>query len=201
MGYRTIGLTLSEAMDSTVAEIPSLLKALHLFALVVFFAGTFHIVRLFVAHRKAMARWEPDRKVLLDQFTAMERSALYMVIWPALVAFLGLGAWIIGLRPDLLKQPFMHVLLGYMALLVFYHLSVHRLHRLLKSGAIKWSALQLSIWSQGATLFLFVLVVLLIFREQMGWVWGSLGLLIVGAVVMLVASGLRGHTKEGSTDA
>ncbi len=181
-----------------IAEIPALLRALHLFALIVFFAGTFHIVRLFVAHHEAMSRWEPDRKILLDQFTGMERRALYFVIWPSLIAFAVLGGWILAIRPALLKMPFMQVLFGYLALLVAYHISVHRIHTLLKSGAVKWSTLQLSLWAQGATLFLFVLVVLLIFRDQMGWVWGSLGLLVVGAVVMLVMFGLRRNTPTKS---
>jgi len=181
-------------MHPTITEIPTLLKALHLFALIVYFAGTFHIVRLLVAHREAMAKWEPDRKILLDQFNGMERKALYFVIWPALTAFVVLGCWIIYIRPELLKQSFVHVLLGYMAMLLAYHLSVHRMHSRLKSGEVKWSAFQLMLWSQGATLFLFVLVVLLLFRERMGWVWGAIGLLAVGAVVMLVVNGMRGKT-------
>lgn len=185
----------------TAAEIPAFLKALHLFALVVFFAGTFHIVRLFVAHRMAMARWEPDRKILLDQFTAMERSALFFVIWPALLVFVGLGLWLLYLRPALLKEPFMHVLFGYVALLLAYHLSVHRIHMRLRSGRIEWSAFQLSLWSQVATLFLFVLVVLLIFRARMDWVWGSFGLLVVGGVVMLVWTALRGKQENALNDA
>lgn len=183
-------------MHTPPTEIPALLKALHLIALIVFFAGTFHIVRLFVAHRKAMARWEPDRKILLDQFIGMERQALLFVIWPSFIAFVLLGGWILYIRPQLLQEPFMHVLLGYMALLFAYHLSVHRLFGRLKSGAVRWTSFQLMLWSQGATLFLFVLVVLLVFRAQMGWVWGSLGLLAVGAVAILVAQGLRGKQVE-----
>lgn len=181
-----------------IAEIPALLKALHLFALVAYFAGTFHIVRLFVAHREAMSRWEPDRKILLDQFSGMERRALYFMVWPSLLAFAVLGGWILAVRPALLKLPFMHVLFGYLALLVAYHISVHRLHTLLNRGEVKWSAFQLSIWSQGATLFLFVLVALVIFRDRMGWVWGSLGLLVVGAVVMVLIGGLRKNTAPAT---
>jgi putative membrane protein len=179
-----------------IAEIPALLKALHLFALVVFFAGTFHTTRLYVAHREAMKKWEPDRKILLDQFTGMERKALFFVIWPALIGFIILGGWILSLRPALLKEPFMHVLLGYMALLLAYHFNTHRIHGLLKRGDGRWSAFQLMLWAQGATLFLFVLVVLLIFHAQMGWVWGSLGLLVVGAVAMLTVSAMRGKTMD-----
>jgi protoporphyrinogen IX oxidase len=188
-------------MDTSTTEIPALLKALHLFALVVLFAGLFHIVRLFVAHREAMARWEPDRKILLDQFAAMERRALFFVIWPALTAFAALGLWMLYLRPAMLKEPFMHVLFGYLALLLVYHFTAHRIHTQLKRGDIKWSAFQLSLWSQGATLFLFVLVVLLIFRSRMDWVWGSFGFLIVGGVVMLVVNALRGKRQNLTNDA
>lgn len=188
-------------MDSAATGIPAFLKALHLFALVVFFAGTFHIVRLFVAHRQAMARWEPDRKILLDQFTSMEHRALYFVVWPALLAFIGLGAWMLYLRPALLKVPFMHVLFGYFAVLLVYHLSVHRLHLRLKRGAVQWSSFQLSLWAQVATLFLFVFVVLLIFRSRMDWVWGSFGLLILGGVAMLVVNSLRGSKAKALNDA
>ncbi|HNR53654.1 MAG TPA: CopD family protein [Flavobacteriales bacterium] len=188
-------------MEPTTTEIPALLKALHLFALVVFFAGTFHIVRLFVAHRTAMAKWEPDRKILLDQFCVLERRALYYTNWPALIAFLIMGGWVLYLRPALLKEPFMHILMGYMALVFAYHLSVHRLQRRLQRGEVKWSAWLIGLWGQGATLLLFILIVLLIFRDHMGWIWGSAGLLIVGAVVMLVGSRLRSSTPGTPKDA
>lgn len=181
-------------MPPELAGIPAWTKALQLFSLVLFFAGTFHLVHLFVVHRRAMARWEPDRKILLDQFTSMERNVLFSVNWPALLVFLVLSGRVLYARPDLLGLPFMHVLLGYMALLIMYHLTGHRMHLRLKRGEVKWSAFQLMLWAQGATLFLFVLVVLLIYRERMGWVWGSAGLLVLGAVLMVVMSSLRGRS-------
>ena len=105
------------------------------------------------------------------------------------------------LQPAMLKQPFMHVLLGYTALLIAYHLSIHQLQRRLQRGEMRWSAWQIGLWAQGATLLLFVLVLLLIFRDQMGWVWGSAGLLIVGAVVMLILSRMRGSAPDSPKDA
>lgn len=185
-------------MEPIVTEIPVLLKALHLFALVAFFAGTFHIVRLFVAHREAMAKWEPDRTILTRQFTALERRALYYLIWPALVAFVLIGSYILWQLPGLLKLPFMQVLLGYMAVLMLYHGMVHRLHHRLRSGEVKWGALQLRAWAQGATMFLFLLIVLVLFRERTTWVWGMVGLLAVGGVFMLVVITLRGKSTDKS---
>ena len=177
--------------ETTVTEIPIFLKAIHLFALVAFFAGTFHIVRLFVAHREAMAKTEPDRTILLTQFSSLERSALFLLIWPALALFMTLGALILWQRMDLLKRPFMHVFLGYLAVLLVYHFVVHRLYYRLKRGDVKWSAFQLRVWAQGATLFLFALIVLVLFRERTTWLWGSFGLLVVGATVMFIFASLR----------
>jgi putative membrane protein len=185
-------------MEPIDTAIPVLLKALHLFALVAYFAGTFHIVRLFVAHREAMAKWEPDRTILTGQFTALERSALYYLIWPALLAFVLIGAYILWQQPGLLKLPFMQVLLGYMAVLMLYHGMVHRLHLRLRSGEVKWGALQLRAWAQGATLFLFLLIVLVLFRERTTWVWGALGLLAIGGAFMLVVTAVRGKTVPKS---
>ncbi|HRH71129.1 MAG: CopD family protein [Flavobacteriales bacterium] len=176
---------------SLIDPIPSYLKALELFALVVWFAGTFHIVRLFVAHRDAMATWEPDRTILTNKFSVMEHGALFLVIWPAMLLMILLGGWMLYLRPDLLKWPFMHVFLGYMALLLVYHGSVHRLHRRMKRGEVKWSVLQLRAWAQGATLLLFFLILLVVLRARMTWVWGAFGLLVLGAVVMFIVSSLR----------
>lgn len=179
-------------MEPTLtAAIPSHLKALELFALVAWFAGTFHVVRLFVAHREAMAKWEPDRTILTKQFAAMEHGALFYVIWPAVILMVLIGGWMLYLRPDLLKWSFMHVFLGYMAVLLVYHGSAHGLYKRLKRGEVKWSVLQLRVWAQGATLLLFCLIVLVLLRSRMTWVWGSVGSLVVGAVVMLVVSSMR----------
>lgn len=189
-----------QPVETTLNEIPLFLKALQLFALVAYFAGTFHLVRLYVAHRDAMSKWEPDRTILITRFSELEKSALFYLVWPALIAFIALGAWMLVQRPDLLRRPFIHVLLGYIAVLLLYHGSVHRLHHRLKRGEVKWSGVQLRVWSHVATLFLFVLIVLMIFRERTTWVWGAIGLLAIGGVTMLVIMNMRTKPPSG-TDA
>lgn len=178
-------------VEATPYEIPLFLKALQPFALVAYFAGTFHLVRLYVAHRDAMSKWEPDRTILMTRFAELERSALYYLVWPTLIAFIALGGWVLLKRPDLLGSAFVHVLLGYFAVLLVYHASVHGLYQRLKRGEVKWSSVQLRAWSHVATLFLFVLIVLLIFRERTTWVWGAMGLLAIGGVGMLVFMNVR----------
>jgi len=178
-------------MDPVPIPIPTFLKALQLLALAAFFAGTFHIVRLFTAHRRAMGKREPDRTILTNEFTALERRALVQLNWPALIFIVLVGTYVLYQRPDLLRRPFVHVSLGYMAILLAYHVGVHRLHHLLKRGEVKWSALQLQVWAHLATILLCTLVVLLMFREQMTWVWGSAGLLVLGGMLIFLVERAR----------
>lgn len=174
-----------------VAQIPAWLKLLQLLAVVFFFAGTMHIVRLLVAHRAALARWEPDRTVLAKEFHVLERRALYYLNWPALIAILLLGAWMLFKAPGLLKLPFVQAGIGLIALVVVYHFSVHRTHARLGKGTLGWSTWQLRVWSQGATLLLLALIVFALMRDRLNWVWGLGGLIVVGALVAYVGGSAR----------
>lgn len=171
--------------------IPAWLKAAHLVAIVFFFAGTIHTVRLLVAHRAALAKWEPDRTILAEQFSALERRALFYMSWPALIAVLVLGGWMVAKAPGLLKLPFVQVGVGLIAVVVGYHLSVHRTYVRLKHGTLKWPAYQLQLWAQGAPLLLLALVLLALMRDRLTWVWGVMGLIAVGALLAFVVGAAR----------
>jgi len=184
-------------MEPTAIESHAFAKAMLLIATVTFFAGTFHIVRLFVAHREALSKWEPDRAILSKQFGALERRALYYLIWPSIVVVISIGCWLIIQRPGILKQPFMQVGLGLVAMLVGYHLLVQRVYGRLKRGTLQWSALQLQLWAQGATILLFAVILVALMRDRLTWVWGSLGLVVLGGVVMVAIASVR---KRGLAD-
>ncbi|HRH37268.1 MAG TPA: CopD family protein [Flavobacteriales bacterium] len=174
-----------------------LLKAIHLIAMVTYFAGVFHIVRLFTAHRRALGKFEPDRGILHAQFTAMEKRALYYLASPALLVVFIMGTWMLVKQPALLKEPFMHAKLGVVALLIGYHTLIHRVHAQLKRSEVKWSSLQLQLFAQGATLLLFTLVVLMLMRDRLGWVAGAIGLLVIGGVIAYAVVSSR---KKSSTE-
>ncbi len=175
----------------------SLLKALHVIAMVVYFAGTFHLVRLFLAHRSALGAFEPERRILHERFTAMQERALYRTVWPALVAVVFTGVWLLWQQPGLLKLPFMHAKLGLVALLIAYHLLVHRTHRSFKQGAVPWSGIRLQLLAQGVTALLFALIVLILMRDRLTWTWGVVGLLVVGGLIGYAIHAAR-KTQAGS---
>ncbi|MBK8499902.1 MAG: CopD family protein [Flavobacteriales bacterium] len=178
-------------MEPESTSILPFVKALHLIAMVTYFAGTFHMVRVFVAHREALGKAEPDRGILHKQFSLLERRALYYLISPSLLLLIVLGIWMLAQQPALLKQPFMHAKLGVVALLIGYHALMHRVYAQLKRAEVRWSALQLQLFAQGPTVLLFTLVVLVIMRDRLGWVWGSMGLLVVGGVIAYAVARTR----------
>ncbi|MDP2226156.1 MAG: protoporphyrinogen oxidase HemJ [Moraxellaceae bacterium] len=93
------------------------LKALHLIAVVCWFAGLFYLPRLFVYH--AATEDTPGR----ERFKIMERKLYRGIMWPSLVLTVVLGGWMLGLNWDYYRtQGWMHAKLALVVLLVIYHL-------------------------------------------------------------------------------
>ncbi len=188
-----------QSMDTTT-DLTAFLQALHVFGLVAYFGGTFHLVRLFLAHRSAMAKWEPDRAILLKAFGGMERKALYFLVWPALLTVITLSVWYLWKEPTLLVDPFTHVLLGFATVVLGYHFLVHSLYRRLGRGEAVWNTFGLQLFAQGATALLFILTTILIYREELGWTAGIIGLAVIGVIMLFGAVGSR-KKKAENTDA
>lgn len=176
----------------------SLLKALHVIAMVAYFGGTFHLVRLFLAHRSALGAFEPERSILRERFNGMQRRALYRTVWPAIAAVLFTGVWLLWRQPGLLKFPFMHAKLGLVALLVAYHILVHRTHRSLEQGSVPWSGIGLQLLAHGVTALLFTLIVLILMRDRLTWSWGVMGLLVIGGLIGYAIRNARRKNEVGS---
>jgi protoporphyrinogen IX oxidase len=94
------------------------IKALHLVAVVTWFAALFYLPRLYVYH--AMAR-DKEQQQAIDYFTVMERKLYRGIMTPSMIAVVGLGVWLLWLVPGWLGQGWMHVKLLLVVLLVAYH--------------------------------------------------------------------------------
>lgn len=90
-------------------------KALHIIALVCWFAGLFYLPRLFVYH--AMAEDQPS----CERFCVMERKLYRGIMNPSMIATLLLGGWLLYLNPAWLQMGWLHAKLTLVVLLVAYH--------------------------------------------------------------------------------
>jgi protoporphyrinogen IX oxidase len=166
------------------------IKALHIIFMVTFFAGTFYIVRLFIYHKEALAKLEPERGILSKQLALMERKLWYIITWPSLVLMTLFGTWMLVMNPGLLQQPWMHAKLGLVALLIVYHFVNQRIYKQAQAHAIPWSSFKLRLWNEGATLVLFG-VVFLVILKKLEWYYGLIGLVILGAVLGMAVAMYR----------
>ena len=100
------------------------IKAIHLIAVICWFAGIFYLPRLFVYH--AMAEDQTSK----DRFKIMERK-LYRFIMPWMLLTLGFGIWMLV---DYAWAAYghmlwLHVKLGLIVLLVAFHFYCGKLVR------------------------------------------------------------------------
>ena len=92
------------------------LKALHIIAMVCWFAGLFYLPRLFVYH--AMSQ----DNVSQERFCIMERKLYRGIMIPSMVLTLALGIWLLSLNPGYyFSQGWMHAKLTLVIALVIYH--------------------------------------------------------------------------------
>ncbi len=92
------------------------LKALHIIAMVCWFAGLFYLPRLFVYH--AMSEDQTSR----ERFCVMERKLYRGIMQPSMIATLVFGIWLISLNPGYyFSQGWVHAKLALVILLIGYH--------------------------------------------------------------------------------
>ena len=163
----------------------SIIKSVHVVFLVSWFAALFYIVRLFVYHTEAMQKPEPDQRILSAQYKIMENRLWSIIGNPAMVLTLITGFWMLYLAPYWLQQPWMHFKLGFVFLLVAYHFVCTYFIKQFKQDINKRNSTFFRIWNELATLFLVAIVFLVILKTAVSWVYGVLGLITLGLLLML----------------
>lgn len=160
------------------------LKSLHIIFIVSWFAGLFYMPRLFVYHTEASDKPEPERGILSRQFIKMEGLLFRAIMVPAMWLTLISGFAMLYITPEWLSQGWMQIKLGFVAGLVVYHFYTRKLLYELKAERFRFSSLQLRLWNEVATVFLFAIVFLVVLKSAVEWVWGVVGLVIFAAVIM-----------------
>ncbi|NIC39059.1 protoporphyrinogen oxidase HemJ [Halomonas desiderata] len=94
------------------------IKALHIVAVVTWFAALFYLPRLYVYH--AMARDKGEQQAM-NYFLVMERKLYRGIMTPSMIAVIVFGLWLLYLMPHWLGMGWMHVKLTLVLLLVAYH--------------------------------------------------------------------------------
>ena len=161
------------------------IKSLHLIFVITWFAGLFYIPRLFVYQIEAFHKPSPDKEILGKQLKLMAKRLWFIIAWPSAVLATLFAIWLLILVPSWLEQGWMHVKLAYVVLLFLYHYKTHIYFKQLQNDIVKVSSNYMRIWNEGATFILFAVVFLVILKSSINWIFGVIGIIVLGILLML----------------
>ena len=172
-----------------------IIKSLHIIFVVSWFAGLFYIVRLFIYHIESTKFDTEKQKILQEQFCVMEKKLWWIITTPAMILTLFFGVWMLWLNPALLQMPWMHTKLLFVVLLIIYHFICQKIMLDLNKQKFKWSSTALRIWNEVATLFLVIIVFLVVLKNNINWIYATLGFFGLAILLML---GIKWYKKVNS---
>jgi putative membrane protein len=160
-------------------------KALHIIFVVTWFAGLFYIVRLFIYQVEAENKLEPAKEILQTQYKLMSKRLWYIITWPSAILASFFGFWMLYQNPFYLEMPWMLVKLSFVFALYFYHGYCQKIYTQLQKNNLKFSAFRLRIFNEVSTIILFAVVFLVTLKSAINWIWGVVGILLFGILLMI----------------
>ena len=134
-------------------------KALHIIAMVCWFAGLFYLPRLFVYH--AMSE-DPASH---ERFCVMERKLYRGIMNPAMMATVLFGGLMLWLNPTLFQGAgWLHAKLTLVAVLIGYHHACGRILRRFAAGENQRSHVWFRWFNEVPVIFLLAIVILVVVR-------------------------------------
>jgi len=161
------------------------IKALHIIFVITWFAGLFYIVRLFVYQIEAFHKPSPEKEILGKQLKIMASRLWNIITWPSMFLALLSGIWLIALRPIYITDAWMQVKLGLVIFLIVYHIICHRYFKQLQKDIVKHSSNYMRIFNEGATIVLFAVTFLVVLKNAINWIYGTIGIVLFSILIMM----------------
>ena len=160
------------------------IKAIHIIAVVSWFAGLFYLVRLFIYHVEANEFDDNKKGILQSQYYLMIGRLWKIITVPAMFLTIFSGFWLVSVY-DFWTQPFMHIKFAFVFGLVGYHHVCGAMIKHLKNGTKTYSSNMLRIWNEVATLLLVAIVFIIVLKSSLDWIWGFAGFVLFGLILFL----------------
>ncbi|QCX40000.1 protoporphyrinogen IX oxidase [Aureibaculum algae] len=161
------------------------LKSLHIIFVTTWFAGLFYIIRLFIYYKEAEKKPDLEKGILQKQYKLMIKRLWYIITWPSAILTFIFATLLLYIQPIWLSTKWMWIKLVFVLLLYLYHFSCQHMVNQIEKGFLNYSAFGLRIWNEVATILLFAIVFLVVLKNSIGWIFGTLGILGVSILLML----------------
>lgn len=172
-------------------------KAFHLIGVVVWFAGLFYLVRLFVYHAEAAEQPEPAQSILKNQYEIMEKRLYGIITTPGMIVTVVMAVGLISTEPEVMKSPWLHAKLGLVGLLLIYHFYCGRIMKKLAVNECQWTGQQFRALNEAPTLLLVTIVMLAVFKNSLPT---DLTTWLLVALVVVMAASIQLYAKKRKRD-
>lgn len=139
------------------------LLAVHIIAVVSWFAALFYLVRLYIYHVEAKDKSPQEYQILHAQFQIMEKRLWAGICQPAMIVTAVTGIWLVVL--SMMNWSGGWMVFGWMQIktlllvvLFWYHFDLNRIRKLLIAGQYQGTSKFLRFWNEVATILLFGIV-------------------------------------------
>ncbi|MBW4575987.1 MAG: protoporphyrinogen oxidase HemJ [Aphanothece sp. CMT-3BRIN-NPC111] len=174
-------------------------KAFHIIGIVVWFAGLFYLVRLFIYHVEANEQPEPARTILKNQYQIMEKRLYSIITTPGMAVTVAMAIGLLATEPEVLKEGWLQIKLLFVACLIGYHFYCRRLLKQLAAEECAWSSQQLRALNEAPTILLVVIVLLAIFKNNLPTdiaAWAIFAMIVAMAATIQLYAKKRKQDKE-----
>ncbi len=172
-------------------------KAFHLIGIVVWFAGLFYLVRLFVYHAEADLEPEPAQSILKKQYEIMEKRLYGIITTPGMIVTVVCAIGLISTEPEILKSTWLHIKLGIVLLLIGYHHYCKKLMKKLAAGECNLTGQQFRALNEVPTIMLVLIVLLAVFKNSLPL---DITTWVVFALVIAMVASIQLYAKKRRQD-
>ncbi|MCU0515450.1 MAG: protoporphyrinogen oxidase HemJ [Oscillatoria sp. Prado101] len=172
-------------------------KAFHIIGIVVWFAGLFYLVRLFVYHVEAEEKPEPARQILKEQYQLMEKRLYNLITTPGMVLSVSMAIALLVTSPQLLQDAWLQFKLALVAVLIAYHFYCGWVMKQLAAEKFSWSSQQMRGLNEVPTVLLLAIVLLAVFKNTLpvsAAIWALVGM--TGALAVFFQLYARHRRKQ-----
>ena len=177
-------------------------KTLHIIGVVVWFAGLFYLVRLFIYHVEAYNMEENIKEAFINQYSLMEKRLANIITTPGMLLAVSMAIGLLIVEPSWMSQKWMQIKLLFVTFLLAYHFYCYRLMNLLSKSECLWTGKQLRILNELPTLLLVVIVMLVVFKNNFptnAATWFVFALVLLMALSIQLYARIRRLRNESIT--
>ena len=143
---------------------------------------------------------QDDLKIAFnDQYSLMEKRLANIITTPGMILALSMAICLVIMQPGWLSEKWLQIKIFFVLGLLIYHVYCYKIMNSLQNGTSKISAKNLRLLNELPTLLLFVIVLLVIFKNNFPTsiaTWSVFGLIIFMLLSIQLYAKIRRKNEE-----